>query len=195
MQLNTLLQQTRECRICAPHLPLGCKPLLQGSKNSRIIVIGQAPGAATHETGIPWDDRSGARLRDWLGVTNEEFYDPAIIALMPMGFCFPGSGKSGDLRPRPECAPEWHERLLKEFKSISLTVVIGKYAFERYLSNQFGSITQAARSHQTLLPDRIALPHPSPRNNLWLKKNPWFETEALPCLRRRVRRLIQNISA
>lgn len=192
MQLNTLLKQARECRICASHLPLGCKPLIQGSKASRIIVIGQAPGAAAHQTGIPWDDRSGARLRDWLGVNDDEFYDPAIVAHMPMGFCFPGSGKSGDLRPRPECAPEWHERLLKEFKAVSLTVIIGKYAFDQYLSDQFGSITEAARSYESLLPRQIALPHPSPRNNLWLKKNPWFEHEVLPRLQRRVRRLIQE---
>ncbi len=191
MNLPVLLESARACRICEPHLPSGCKPLFQGSKSSRIIVIGQAPGAAAHESGVPWDDRSGSRLREWLGVSDEEFYDPALIALMPMGFCYPGTGKSGDLRPRPECAPEWHGQLLAAFGRLSLTVYTGRYAFEEYLSGRFKTVTEATREFDRTLPRAIALPHPSPRNNLWLKKNPWFERDVLPVVRRRVRRIIR----
>lgn len=182
-----ILNQARSCRICEPHLPHGCRPLLQGSAESRLLVIGQAPGAAAHESGVPWDDRSGLRLRSWLGVSHDEFYDPRIVALLPMGFCFPGTGPSGDLRPRPECAPEWHERVLAGLRSISLTVIIGHYAFERYLGGVYDTLTEAVRAFEELLPACIALPHPSPRNNIWLRKNPWFEGEVLVALRARVR--------
>jgi uracil-DNA glycosylase len=186
MKLQQLLTEARACRICEPELPLGCRPLLQGSRQSRIVVIGQAPGAAAHESGVPWDDRSGARLRAWLGISDEAFYDPKFVALLPMGFCYPGTGKGGDLRPRPECAPEWHERLLAQFTSVVLTVITGRYAFERYVGDRYDTLTAAVRAHNELLPDRVVLPHPSPRNNFWLKQNPWFEREALVALRSRV---------
>ncbi len=191
MKLQQLLTEARSCRICEPHLPHGCRPLIQGSAQSRIVVIGQAPGAAAHASGVPWDDRSGERLRSWLGVSDDEFYDPKLIALLPMGFCYPGTGTSGDLRPRTECAPEWHERLLTGLKSVSLTVVTGKYAFDRYLGDEFDTLTESVRAHADLLPERIALPHPSPRNNIWLKKHPWFEREVLVALRARVRALLR----
>lgn len=186
------MRDIRACAICERHLPLGANPLIQGSATSRVIVIGQAPGKAAHESGTPWDDRSGDRLRDWLGLTTDEFYDKKHIALMPMGFCFPGTGKSGDLAPRPECAPEWHDKLLAGFRGIELSVYAGRFAFERYLGDEFKTITEAAEGFDRLLPGRIALPHPSPRNNLWLKKNPWFERDVLPALRARVRELLDR---
>lgn len=187
MKLNQLIEDARSCRICEPHLPHGCRPLLQGSARSRIVVIGQAPGATAHDSGIPWDDRSGERLRSWMRVSHEEFYDPTLIALLPMGFCYPGTGKGGDLRPRPECAPEWHDRILAGFKSVSLTVITGKYAFDRYVGDRYDTLTNAVRAYDDLLPARIVLPHPSPRNNIWLRKHAWFESEVLVALRAHVR--------
>jgi uracil-DNA glycosylase len=192
MKLELFIDEARSCRICEPHLPHGCRPLLQGSTRSRIVVIGQAPGAAAHESGVPWSDRSGQRLRSWLGVTDEEFYDPDLVALLPMGFCYPGTGTGGDLRPRQECAPQWHERLLARFESVSLTVLAGKYAFERYLGDKYDTVTDAVRAHGELLPERIALPHPSPRNNIWLKTHQWFESEVLVALRARVRAVLRE---
>jgi len=182
MRLPVLLKEVRVCRECEASLPLGPRPLLQASGQSRILIIGQAPGSAAHESGIPWDDRSGERLRDWLGVTDEQFYDPKQIALMPMGFCYPGKGKSGDMPPRPECAPLWHDELLKKLKSVALTIYVGRYAIAHYLPDRFGSITEAVKGFDDLLPDRIVLPHPSPRNNIWLKKHPWFQRRTLPAL-------------
>lgn len=192
MRLPVVIREARACRVCEADLPEGPRPLVQGSSASGVVIIGQAPGAAAHASGVPWDDRSGERLRDWLGVTHDQFYDARVMALMPMGFCYPGTGRSGDLAPRPECAPLWHDRMLRAFKSVRLTVIVGKYAFARYLGAEYGSITDAARSHRDLLPSRIALPHPSPRNNIWLKKNPWFERDALPRLRARVAAVIND---
>lgn len=188
MRLNVLLQEARACTICETHLPLGPKPLLQAAPSSKILLIGQAPGAATHEKGIPWDDRSGDRLREWLGITREQFYDPKLFAHMPMGFCYPGTGASGDMPPRPECAPQWHPPLLESLKKIGLTLYIGKYAIDSYL--RFKTLTAAVQAHDDLLPERLALPHPSPRNNLWLKKNPWFERETLPALGKRITNIL-----
>lgn len=192
MRLTLLLDDVRACRNCEPSLPLGPRPLLQASPSARMIIIGQAPGAAAHASGVPWDDRSGQRLRDWLGLTAERFYDPRLVALMPMGFCYPGKGRSGDLAPRPECAPLWHTPLLASLRRIELTVIVGQYAFDRYLSTAHATITAAAAAYETLLPTKLALPHPSPRNNLWLKRNPWFERQALPAIRRRVRALVAD---
>jgi uracil-DNA glycosylase len=189
-RLTVLMREIRACRICEAALPDGLRPLVQGSQTSRVLIIGQAPGSAAHSSGVPWDDRSGDRLREWMGVSKETFHNERLIALMPMGFCYPGTGARGDLRPRPECAPEWHDRMLAELPDVSLTILTGKYAFDRYLSDDFSSITEASRAHKHLLPSRIALPHPSPRNNFWLKKNPWFESDVLPVLRRRIRKLI-----
>jgi len=186
VRLSVLLDDARACRECVGKLPNDPRPLLQAAPSSRIVVIGQAPGAAAHDTGVPWDDRSGRRLRDWLGVSGDQFYDPKRIALVPMGFCYPGKGPSGDLAPRPECAPLWHPPLLRALRKVELTVLIGRYALDRYLPDDHDTMTNAVRAHADLLPDRIALPHPSPRNNIWLKKNPWFERQTLPALRRRV---------
>ncbi|MEZ6234929.1 MAG: uracil-DNA glycosylase family protein [Phycisphaerales bacterium] len=193
MRLPQLLADARACTTCAAQLPHEPRSLLQAAPSSRILIIGQAPGAAAHASGIPWDDRSGQRLRDWLALTPEQFYDPRLVALMPMGFCFPGSAtsragaKSADLAPRAECAPQWHPPLLAALKRVELTIYLGQYAFARYLADEFDTITAAARAFTTLLPTRLALPHPSPRNNLWLKKHPWFEAEALAAIRTRVR--------
>lgn len=195
MKIAAILGEARACRVCEPALPLGARPLVQGSANARILVIGQAPGAVAHETGIAWNDRSGVRLRDWLGLAHEAFYDPAKVALMPMGFCYPGTGRAGDLAPRPECAPLWHARLLRGFRRVGLTVIVGRHAAERYADGQTegdGSITSLARAFDRWLPERIVIPHPSPRNGLWLKRNPWFESRAVPALRKRVAELLEG---
>ncbi|MEM1167004.1 MAG: uracil-DNA glycosylase family protein [Planctomycetota bacterium] len=193
-QTLRVISDARRCTICAEHLPLEPRPLLAGSAGSRILLIGQAPGRATHDRGEPWRDASGDRLRDWLGLDEHQFYNPALVAQMPMGFCYPGKGASGDLPPRPECAPKWHPRLLRAFRAVELTVLIGRYAFDRYLRDDLGSratgVTEIVHRHQEWLPDRIALPHPSPRNNIWLKKNRWFERRCVPALRERVAELV-----
>lgn len=189
-RLSTILNEVRGCEICRDELPLGPRPLVQGSSGSRLLVIGQAPGRVAHETGIPWKDRSGYRLRAWLGLGESAFYDAGLVALMPMGFCYPGTGRGGDLAPRRECAPEWHERIRGGLVNVGLTVYTGRYAFERYLGGRFRTISEASGAWERLLPGEVALPHPSPRNNLWLKKNPWFESEALPVIRARVRSLL-----
>ncbi len=185
--MQQLLADIRACQICSAHLPQGCRPIVQLSEKSRILLIGQAPGTRVHASGIPWDDASGDNLRAWLGVDKSQFYDPAIFALMPMGFCFPGSGKSGDLPPRPECAPTWHERILKKMPDVKLTLLIGQYAQHRYLGERMReNLTETVRNWRSFLPQYLPLPHPSPRNRIWLKKNEWFEQEVLPELRRRV---------
>jgi uracil-DNA glycosylase len=155
-----------------------------------VLLISQAPGSVAHESGVPWDDRSGDRLRGWLGLTREEFYDSALVGILPMGFCYPGRGKSGDMRPRPECAPTWHPRLLAGFSGVRLTICVGRCAFERYLSEEAGSLTEAVRVCARLLPERLAIPHPSPRNNIWLKRHPWFEEQTVPLVREAVRRAV-----
>lgn len=190
MKLPQLLEEARGCRVCEHELPAGPRPLLQGSSVSRLLIIGQAPGVAAHESGIPWNDRSGERLRDWLGLSELQFYDAKRVALMPMGFCYPGKRSTGDAPPRPECAPLWHPRLLHAFKNVILTVYIGSYAYERYLSDRFESVTDAVRAFDRLMPSSVALPHPSPRNNIWLKKNGWFESHLVPKLRASVASVI-----
>lgn len=187
MRLTTLIKNACACTTCEANLPLGPRPLFQVSATARLIIIGQAPGAKTHERGTPWDDASGKRLRNWLGLRDERFYDAGKVALMPMGFCYPGKGAGGDLPPRPECAPQWHGPLLNAMPDLKLTIYIGKYALDYYLDGAYKTITDAAGAYDELLPKAIALPHPSPRNNRWLTKNPWFEQDVLPKLRRRVR--------
>ncbi len=187
-----VIQEARACTVCEPELPFGALPLVAGSARSRIVIIGQAPGRLTHEAGVPWEDRSGERLRDWLGLSESEFYDESLIGLMPMGFCYPGTGKSGDLPPRSECAPLWHERILKSMKRVELRIYIGRYAIDAYLPDRYKTITSAVHDWERLLPDELVLPHPSGRNNIWLKKNPWFEDEVLIRVRERVRMLIEG---
>lgn len=180
-----LLSRVRACRACAD-LPLGPRPILQWSPSARLLIAGQAPGRVTHERGRPFDDASGERLRDWLGVTPAQFYDEARVAIIPMGFCFPGSGKSGDAPPRPECAPLWRDSLLARLTSLELTIVIGRYAADWHFGTRRGSLTEHVRDWRAEWPHRILLPHPSPRNNGWLARNPWFERDLLPKLRARV---------
>ncbi|MFW2339981.1 MAG: uracil-DNA glycosylase family protein [Acidimicrobiia bacterium] len=190
--LEDLLAQVRSCTVCAEFLPAGPRPIVQVGPNARIVLIGQAPGRRVHESGVPWDDQSGVRLRDWLGLSVDEFYDPDIVAIIPMGFCYPGTGSSGDLPPRPECAPLWHDRLLDQLSSEVLRVILGNYALARYVPDRSPTLTETVRRYRDLLPDRIVLPHPSPRNNPWLRKNPWFEAEAVPLVRQRIRSLIDR---
>jgi uracil-DNA glycosylase len=184
--LPSLLTQVRACTICAAHLPLGPRPVLQMHASARLLIVGQAPGRKVHASGVPFDDASGERLRDWLGITRDQFYDARQVALVPMGFCYPGTGKSGDLPPRAECAPAWRAPLLSHLKKLRLTVVIGQYAMAHHLPNERGSLTETVQAWQSLGPTVMPLPHPSPRNNLWLKRNPWFELDLLPVLRARV---------
>lgn len=185
--METLLQNIRQCEICKSHLPLGPRPIVSAHKNSKIIIIGQAPGTSVHKTGIPWDDPSGRQLRKWLGVTDEVFYDESKIALVPMGFCYPGKGKTGDLPPRPECAPQWHKLLLEKMPNVELVVLIGMYAQKAYLKKEVKkTLTETVANYQEYLPKYLPLPHPSPRNRFWLTKNPWFDVEVIPALQKKV---------
>ncbi|WP_258104009.1 uracil-DNA glycosylase family protein [Marinoscillum sp. MHG1-6] len=183
--METLLGEIRACQLCKTHLTP--RPILSASSKSKIAIIGQAPGAKVHESGIPWNDASGKLLREWLGVSNDIFYDPEIIALVPMGFCYPGKGKSGDLPPRPECSETWHRQLLQAMPDIKLTILIGQYAQRYYLGNETGeNLTATVKQFQQYLPRYLPLPHPTPRNRFWLTKNPWFEHKILPYVRKTV---------
>lgn len=187
---QSLLESIRACTICKDDLPLGPRPILQFSASAKLLIVGQAPGRITHHKGVPFDDPSGDRLRDWLGVDRSTFYDATKIAILPMGFCFPGTGKNGDLPPRPECAPAWREPVLASLKSVELTLIIGRYAIDWHLPEYTGcTVTTAVRSWADVWPRQLILPHPSPRNNRWLKTNPWFEEEIIPALRRRTKDL------
>ncbi|HAS6163332.1 TPA: uracil-DNA glycosylase family protein [Vibrio vulnificus] len=190
MPLEPLLNQIRACQVCASALPLGANPVVQAHSEAKILIIGQAPGTKVHHTSIPWNDASGNRLRAWLDIEKQTFYDPKQIAIMPMGFCYPGRGQSGDLPPRKECAPLWHEALLKHLPNLELTLLIGQYAQNRYLSNKQKTLTETVQNWQAWLPDYLPLPHPSPRNTLWLRKNPWFEEQTVPYLRQQVHQLL-----
>ena len=195
MKLNSLLTEIRRCDVCTEHLPLGPRPVVRAHADARILIIGQAPGRRVHESGIPWDDPSGDRLREWLNVDKDFFYVSKQIALVPMGFCYPGKGKSGDLPPRPECEPTWHERLLDQMPGIELTLLIGQYALDRYLGDaRKKNLSETVKAWKDYRPRYIPLPHPSPRNNIWLKKNAWFESDVVPDLRRRVKRLSLSVS-
>ena len=184
--LDTLLARVRACQLCAAHLPHGPRPVLQAHADARILIAGQAPGRKVHASGVPFDDASGERLRAWLDITRETFYDPRQVAILPMGFCYPGHGRSGDLPPRPECAPAWRQPLLDHLPNLHLTLVLGQYALAWHLPGQRGPLTDAVRQWRSHGPALLALPHPSPRNNGWLRQNPWFERELLPELRARV---------
>jgi uracil-DNA glycosylase len=166
-------------------------PVVRAHPKSKIAIIGQAPGSIVHQTGVPWDDKSGQRLRDWLGVSETEFYNAKLFALIPMGFCYPGKGKSGDLPPRPECAPQWHESLFNHMKELRLILVIGTYAQQYYLKGKTKkTLTETVKAYQEYLPTYLPLPHPSPRNNIWLKRNEWFEVELIPELQKSIKDII-----
>lgn len=191
IKLQRLLTDVRACTACAAHLSMGVRPVVQISDKARILIAGQAPGRKVHESGVPFDDASGDRLRAWLGIDREVFYDASRIAILPMGFCYPGTGRSGDLPPRRECAPLWRERLLRAMPNIELTLVIGQYAIDWHLKDtKSASLTDTVRDWRHHWPDALPLPHPSPRNNIWLKANSWFGSEVLPVLQERVGQIL-----
>lgn len=189
--LPSLLKKVRACTHCAGALPCAPRPVVQAHQSARLRIIGQAPGRRVHETGIPWNDTSGDRLRRWLDITPEQFYNPRKVAIIPMGFCYPGKGASGDNPPRPECAPRWHERLTATLPNVAVTLLIGQYAQTHYLGNlrkeTLGGTVKAWREYLPL--GYFPLVHPSPRNQPWLLKNPWFETELVRELKNVIRRL------
>src|SRR5690554_2947972 len=188
--LDRLLKDVRACTICRD-LPLGPRPLVQAATSAKILIAGQAPSRKTHEIGRPFFDVSGKRLREWLGVTEEQFYDPALIAILPMGFCYPGTGKCGDLPPRTECAPQWRKPLLDLLPNIELTLILGQYALNWHLGDaKSRTLTETVRRWKEFWPTALPLPHPSPRNIRWFKANPWFEAEVIPALQERVAELI-----
>lgn len=189
--LDALLRDIRACALCAAHLPLGPRPVLRASATARLLIVGQAPGTKVHASGIPWDDASGKRLRGWLGMTPEQFYDAANIAIVPMGFCYPGRQGGGDAPPRPECRATWHPRLLPMLRDVRLTLLFGQYAQAHFLGGRRKpTLTDTVRAWREYLPTHLPMPHPSPRNVGWFKANPWFEDEAVPALRARVRELL-----
>ncbi|NOT37023.1 MAG: uracil-DNA glycosylase family protein [Saprospiraceae bacterium] len=189
--MKNLLLQIKNCRECEKHLANGVNPVIAASSKSKIVIIGQAPGRIVHTTGIPWNDKSGDNLRSWLGVEKDSFYDTENFALMPMGFCYPGTGKSGDLPPRPECAPLWHNKLLTVMKDVKLILLIGQYSQNYYLKNNAKeSLTETVRNFRNYKPKFFPLPHPSPRNNIWQAKNKWFDSEVIPELQEVVRKIL-----
>jgi len=191
--LDSLLKEVAACQLCAEHLPLGPRPVVQLHPEARLLIVGQAPGTKVHETGIPFNDPSGDRLRSWLGVNRETFYDPAKIALMPTGFCYPGRAhRGGDLPPRKECAPRWHGRLRPLLGGVRLTLLVGQYAQAHYLGRRRKrTLGETVRAWEEYLPEFWPTPHPSWRVNYWLKRNPWYEEQALPALRRRVTEILE----
>lgn len=189
--MESLLAAVRNCRACAAHLPLGPRPVLQAAETSRILIVGQAPGMRVHTTGIPWDDASGERLRGWMGVGKDIFYDESRIAIIPMGYCYPGRGSSGDLPPRRECAELWLTQLLAKLPQIEMTLLIGQHAQRHFLgSRRKSSLAETTKAWREYAPQYIALPHPSPRNAPWLQRNSGFEQELLPELRMRLGALL-----
>lgn len=189
----SLMARIRACRVCERHLPHGCRPVLQAHPDARLLVVSQAPGRKVHETGIPFNDKSGEKLRGWLGIATDIFYDARRVAIVPMGFCYPGKGPSGDLPPRPECAPLWHPQVLPRLRHVQLTLAIGGHAIRGMLgSRRKPSLTGTCAAWREYLDGGVLpLPHPSPRNTAWFQRHPWFETELLPVLRRRVRLLLR----
>ena len=189
--MENLLLEIKNCKVCDNHLALGANPVMAASANSKIVVIGQAPGRVVHNTGIPWNDKSGDNLRSWMGIDRETFYNTEKIALIPMGFCYPGTGKSGDLPPRTECAPLWHHQLFEWMPNVKLILLVGQYAQNYYLKDEAKeTLTATVQQYHTYLPKYLPLPHPSLRNNIWQARNIWFEAEVLPELRKRVKKLI-----
>lgn len=185
--LKKLISEAKACRLCEAHLPLGPRPVFLVGAQARLLIVGQAPGRRVHLTGIPWNDPSGDNLRDWLGMTRAGFYDTRRVAILPAGLCFPGTGERGDLPPRPECAPLWHPRFRAALPRIRLTLLVGQYAQAYYLGRRRRkTLADTVRAFAQYLPEYFPLPHPSPRNRLWMKKNPWFAKLVIPALRKRV---------
>ncbi|MEG3193096.1 uracil-DNA glycosylase family protein [Lysobacter sp. D1-1-M9] len=191
ISLDRLLGEIHACRLCEAQLPLGPRPVLRASGSARLLIVGQAPGTKVHASGVPWDDASGRRLREWLQIDTDTFYDAARVAIVPMGFCYPGKGASGDLPPRRECRDTWHPRLLPLLGGVELTLLVGQYAQAGFLrARRKSTLGETVRAWRDYLPQYLPLPHPSPRNVGWFKANPWFEGEVLPALRERVRTLL-----
>lgn len=192
-----LLSDIRQCTLCEEYLPLGTNPVLQVSPSARVIIAGQAPGIKVHQSCLPFDDKSGERLRQWLGIDTTTFYNDEIFAILPMAFCYPGKGKSGDLPPRPECANKWREQLLKQLPNVELIITIGIYAQNWHLPDKKEkTLTETVKNWQSFYnetsPAIIPIPHPSPRNNIWLKKNLWFEQDVVPMLQFHVQNIVTN---
>ena len=188
-KMESLLKDISQCTICKAHLPLGPRPVVTAHLNSKIVIIGQAPGSKVHQSGIPWDDQSGKKLRQWLNVTDEQFYNTENFAIIPMGFCYPGKAKTGDLPPRPECAPQWHKSLFDEMPNLELVILIGAYAQQYYLKDK-KTLTERVGDYKSYLPKYFPIPHPSPTNRFWRAKNPWFEDAVVFDLQRVVKDLI-----
>tara|TARA_R110000787_G_scaffold65584_9_gene147634 strand:+ start:29456 stop:30073 length:618 start_codon:yes stop_codon:yes gene_type:complete len=189
-----LLNDVRQCKLCQNDLPLGVNPVLQISPSAKVLIAGQAPGLKVHQSGIPFDDKSGERLRAWLGVNATRFYSNNFFAILPMAFCYPGKGKSGDLAPRPECAGQWREKILQQLSQVELIIAIGAYAQDWHLTeNKKNTLTETVKNWQqyylNYTPAIIPIPHPSPRNNIWLKRNPWFEKDLVPTLQAHIKKL------
>ena len=192
--MQNLLSEIKQCTVCVPHLDLGANPVVSGSPNSKIVIIGQAPGTKVHQSGIPWDDASGKQLRSWLNVSNEEFYNINNFAIVPMGFCYPGKGASGDKPPRKECAPLWHQQLLDKMPNVKMIILIGMYAQNYYLKDKAKrTLTETVDNYPAYLPKYFVMPHPSPRNRFWLTKNPWFEKNVIPVLQQKVNEIILTV--
>lgn len=190
--MELLLKNIKQCDICKSHLPLGPKPVVTANKNSKIVIIGQAPGTKVHASGIPWDDQSGKKLRQWLNVSNKEFYNTKNFAIVPMGFCYPGKGKTGDLPPRPECAKQWHEKILETMPNVKLIILIGAYAQKYYLKDKAKkTLTDTVSDYKNYLPKYFPIPHPSPTNRFWRSKNPWFEDTIVPELQDYIKIIIK----
>ncbi|MGD0393664.1 MAG: uracil-DNA glycosylase family protein [Acidimicrobiales bacterium] len=190
-----MLADVRNCTLCAGNLPLGPRPIVQLDPKAKILVVGQAPGRKVHDSGIPFHDASGDRLRVWMGIGPDSFYDPTCLALVPMGFCYPGAGPSGDLPPRPECAAAWRAKVLDQLEGVQLTLVIGQYAQRYHLPSSGPSVTDTVKSWRDHWPAMVPMPHPSPRNNIWLKKNAWFEEELVPELQQRVSGILADTNS
>ena len=186
--VSALHDDIAACKLCAAHLSLGPRPVVRFSASARILIIGQAPGLKVHQSGVPWDDNSGDRLREWTGLSKDVFYDESRVALVPMGFCYPGKGSSGDLPPRKECAPQWHGSIMKLLPASRLTLLVGSYAQAYYLKDDPRNMTDKVKDFQSFLPRFLPLPHPSWRSTKWMKDNAWFASEVLPVLRDEVRK-------
>jgi uracil-DNA glycosylase len=191
--MKKLIEEIKACTVCKHFLPYSPRPVFSVSKDSKILIIGQAPGQKVHGSGIPWDDLSGNELRRWLGVSKEQFYNTKLFGLMPMGFCYPGKNATGDLPPRTECAPLWHHKLLANMNAVKLILLIGQYSQKFYLDDKFKpTLTENVKNYREFLPKYLPLVHPSPRNKIWQKKNPWFELEVVPQLRKIVKKILSS---